>query len=601
MRAPLVFLLAAAPLSATSLKEAVIGSQHDLTVTGSGPVKSAATTQVCVFCHAPHNIVPNVTPLWDHTLSTQTYYTYTSTTYTSGAETPGSGSSRLCLSCHDGTVASGLTVTKGLLATTGSMTAADVLGTDLTHSHPVSMKPVSDGSLAVSLFSSPPSTKDPAVQLVSGQVECTTCHDPHVSNNDPAVHMFLVRSNTGGALCLACHDPSLTLPNFLSGWNSGSHAVAANTVPVTSAFGPYGTVATDACSSCHNAHNNTVGARNLKAPEETACWPCHAGANVSPALRNIESEYSKTYSHPTLTVSGAHDAAESLPVNNTRHAECPDCHNSHAAYAQSGIAVAPNVEASLTNVSGYDASGAVRPALKEYQVCYKCHADSNNKPATSTYGRTAVRYPAGQMPAGYPLQPAKPSDQYNLRLKFASTIGHNVAGNSVVTTTNSSLRPYMLNVDGTTNDTSRPLTTSTQLFCTDCHNNDQARSSNGTGPNGPHGSAYPHLLQFNLFQDAIGGGGGGGGSSAAALCNKCHNLTTVRNEDPHGDHSGVGCTTCHDPHGVIGGTPGANRAMMNFDTGVAAKSNAYFGYYYTGTQKGCYTNCHGENHNPHGY
>ncbi len=120
------------------------------------------------------------------------------------------------------------------------------------------------------------------------------------------------------------------------------------------------------------------------------------------------------------------------------------------------------------------------------------------------------------MPAGYPIQPPRPADQYNLRLKFLSTIGHNVMGSSTITTANTSLRPYMLNVDGT-NNTSRPLTTSTILYCTDCHNNDQARSSNGTGPNGPHGSAYPHLLQLNLFQDAIGGGGGGGDSRRRAL------------------------------------------------------------------------------------
>ncbi len=586
MRAGALLLLLVTPLGAVSLKEAVIGSQHDLTAAGSGPVKSAAT-QVCVFCHAPHNVQPNVTPLWDHALSTQTYTTYTSTTYTSGAQTPSTGTSRLCLSCHDGTVAVGLTVTQGLISTTGTM------------------KPVDDGSLASSLFATPPATKDPAVNLVAGGIECTTCHDPHVPNKDPAAPLFLVRSNSGGAICLSCHDPTRTQPNFLSGWTTGAHATASNTVPVTSAFGLYGNVAADSCSNCHNAHNNAVGPRSLKGVEEATCTPCHAGTNASPALRNINAEYSKTYSHPTFTVTGAHDAAETLPVNTTRHAECPDCHNSHAAFAQTGTALPPTVEASLTNVSGYDTTGSVLPAAKEYQVCYKCHADSTNKPATSTYGRTAVRYPGGPMPAGYPIQPPRPADQYNLRLKFASAIGHNVAGNSTVTTTNSSLRPYMLYIDGVTNNTSRPLTTSSLLYCTDCHNSDQARSSNGTGPNGPHGSIYPHLLQLNLFQDSAGGGGGGGGgSTGGALCGKCHNLTTVRNESPHGDHSGVGCTTCHDPHGVIGGTAGANRAMINFDTSVAAKATADFGYFYNGTgsgQKGCYTNCHGENHNPRTY
>ncbi len=228
-------LWAAVPLCATGFKDAVIGSQHDLTPSGSGPVKSAET-RACIFCHAPHNVIPNVTPLWDHTLSTDTYTTYTSSTYGSGLQTPAGGSSRLCLSCHDGTVAVGLTVVKGQIATGGAMSSRDVFGTDLSGGHPVSMTPVDDGPLVTSLFASPPSTTDPAVKLVSGKVECTTCHDPHVPNNDPAMPMFLVRSNANGALCLACHDPTRAQPNQLNGWTTGAHATATNTVPTGGAF-----------------------------------------------------------------------------------------------------------------------------------------------------------------------------------------------------------------------------------------------------------------------------------------------------------------------------------------------------------------------------
>jgi hypothetical protein len=313
-------------------------------------------------------------------------------------------------------------------------------------------------------------------------------------------------------------------------------------------------------------------------------------------------EYVKVYSHPTLKVSGAHDPTESIPVNSTRHAECPDCHNSHAAAAQTGTALPPTLQAASLGANGYDTTGVQKPATKEYQVCYACHADSTNKPTTSTYGRTAIRYPAGPMPAGLPVQPPRPADQYNLRLKFTSAMGHNVAGFSTVTTGNGSLRPFMLNVNGT-NNTNRPLTTASMLYCTDCHNNDQARNSAGTGPNGPHGSTFPHLLQFNLFQDAVGGvATGTSGSTLGALCNKCHNTGLLTGE-PHSDnHRNYGCTICHDPHGVIGGTPLANRAMQNFDTGVALKATNGWGYYYvSASQKGCYTVCHGENHNPHTY
>ena len=506
----------------------------------------------------------------------------------------------MCLSCHDGTVAVGLTVTQGLIPTTGTMNSSDKFGSDLSHSHPMSMTMIDDGSLASSLFAAPPSTKDPSVLLVSGKIECTTCHDPHVPNKDPANPMFLVRPNTGSAICLACHDFTRAQPNFLAGWAGASHATASNTIPKAGFFGPYGIVSANACANCHYAHNDVVGTRLLDGIEQNACSPCHSGnaGGIAPALLDVTDEFfKKTYSHPTFTVTGVHDAAEKLPVNSARHAACVDCHNPHTAFAATGYPIPPNVENGISGVSGYDTSGPVIPAAKEYQLCFKCHADSTNKPTTSTYGRTSIRYPLGPMPTGYPALPPRPSDQYNLRLKFTSVIGHNVMGNSVVTTTVSSLLPYMLNIAGT-NNTSRPLTTTSLLFCTDCHNSDQTWASGGTGPNGPHGSIYPHLLQLNLSQDAVGGGTGGGNAN---LCGKCHNLTTVQGESPHGFHTGIACTTCHDPHGVIGGSPGANRAMQNWDTQIALASSTapdYWGYFYIASNnRGCYTNCHGDDHN----
>jgi len=606
---PLVFALALSviPVFAVSTKQSVIGSKHDLSITGGGPVTSG-TTDACIFCHAPHNLIPNVTPLWNRALSVQTYTTYTSSTYNSGAQTPGAGSSKLCLSCHDGTVAVGQTIAQGLISTSGSMAASDVFGSSLASSHPVSMTPVDDGQLASSLFANPPTTKDTAVKLVSGKVECTTCHDPHVQNNDPAVPMFLARSNSGGVLCTACHDPSRIQPNAMNGWTTGSHATATNTAPTTSGFGPYGTVGANACTNCHLAHNNPSAPRNLRAAEEGACSACHSGANVSPPLLNVMGEYSKAYFHPTTTVTGAHDPAETLPVNNTRHAECADCHNSHSASAQTGTAVAPAAQAPIAGVSGYDTSGAQLPATKEYQLCLKCHGDSTNKPATSIYGRTASRYPPGPLPATYTPPPPVPPDQYNIRLKFMSPISHNVMGYSVATTTNTHLRPYMLNLDGTTNNLNRPMTISSQIYCTDCHTNDQARSSGGAGPNGPHGSAYQHLLQWFLYQEPSGGASGGSNvASNYAMCNKCHVVegnNSIYSTGLHANHmqKGSACTSCHDPHGVIGGTASTNRAMINLDRAVSRAAGGFLGYYTTTPgHGGCYLICHGEDHTPKTY
>jgi hypothetical protein len=70
---------------------------------------------------------------------------------------------------------------------------------------------------------------------------------------------------------------------------------------------------------------------------------------------------------------------------------------------------------------------------------------------------------------------------------------------------------------------------------------------------------------------------------------------------PHGNHRSYACTTCHDPHGVIGGSAVSNRAMINFDTAIVSTGTTNFGYFYNGTgsgQKGCYLRCHGQGHNP---
>jgi predicted CXXCH cytochrome family protein len=599
-----IFFCFGASAFAASDKQAVIGSKHDLGATGGGAVRSAAQDS-CIFCHAPHNVLANVTPLWDHALSSQTYTTYTSSTYNSGPQTPSAGSSRLCLSCHDGTVAVGLTVAQGSITTSGTITATDLLGTNLSSGHPVSMTPVDDGQLVTSLFSTPASTKDAAVNLVAGKIECTTCHDPHVPNNDSVAGMFLTRSNSQGALCLACHDPTRIQPNALSGWSTAKHATATNTVSAAVGVGVYGTVAANACSSCHGSHQNAQGSENLRAAEESACSPCHSGTNVSPAILNVMGVFTRAYTHPTTTVSGVHNAAESLPVNSARHAECADCHNSHAAALQAGSVSAPTLQGTLIGVRGYDASGAQIPATKEYQICFKCHADSTNKVQNGTYavyGRTATRYPQGTMPATYPVSPPLPADQFNVRLQFTSTIGHNVMGTSIVTTSNTTLRSFMLNANGS-NNTNRPMTKTSQIYCTDCHDNDQSREFGGTGPNGPHGSSFQHILGLNLYIEPAAGGSGNS-AAGRALCNKCHNLTNLNNIAPHDAHMSYGCTTCHDPHGVIGGTPAANRAMMNFDTAVVSKATANFGYFYLGpgtNQKGCYLRCHGENHNPYYY
>jgi len=60
----------------------------------------------------------------------------------------------------------------------------------LATSHPVSFI-LNNGHLSCfdsaqpNLCQSPYTTNNPAVPLINGNVECTSCHNPHVEKNDP--------------------------------------------------------------------------------------------------------------------------------------------------------------------------------------------------------------------------------------------------------------------------------------------------------------------------------------------------------------------------------------------------------------------------------
>jgi len=160
----------------------------------------------CTFCHAPHSGLGGVSPLWNQTLSKSTYTPYSSTTYVERGNTqPTLGvTSSLCLSCHDGTVAVGQSAAYGTLPVTGSMNSIDSFGTNLGGTHPFSLiLPMKDASNLVSSLVSQGKTADPtgAVKLINGNIECTSCHDPHVQGADKIAQNFLVRDSTSGQMC----------------------------------------------------------------------------------------------------------------------------------------------------------------------------------------------------------------------------------------------------------------------------------------------------------------------------------------------------------------------------------------------------------------
>lgn len=171
----------------------IVGTKHDFT---SQTWKTS--DQVCIYCHAPHNTNTSA-PLWNHTLSTATYTLYTSTTLNASGAAIG-GVSKVCLSCHDGTVA----VDSFGGATGGHLITGDAnLSNDLTNDHPIGFTYDSTLATADGALISPASANAvvAGIPLFTAKLECASCHAVHDNTNAP----FLRVSNAGSALCLKCH------------------------------------------------------------------------------------------------------------------------------------------------------------------------------------------------------------------------------------------------------------------------------------------------------------------------------------------------------------------------------------------------------------
>lgn len=200
-------------------------TKMNLSVSGPGPAKATTETEVCKFCHTPHNADP-ASALWNHQPSAvQNYTNYWSPTlksYSSAEDAPPiDGFSKLCLGCHDGTVALGALVNKGETVGTvpDSMTFGmeGYLGTDLSGMHPISI--IFDQALVIRRNSDPdimhlnwPIT-DKDVKLYPTQggrgVQCSSCHDVHGGKGDASAPLFW-RKKTYDEVCLVCHNISTT-------------------------------------------------------------------------------------------------------------------------------------------------------------------------------------------------------------------------------------------------------------------------------------------------------------------------------------------------------------------------------------------------------
>lgn len=530
-------------LAAPSLSGAGVGStKHNFGSLSLADVKTSETTEICVFCHTPHHANPEGA-LWNKEVPGGNYNVYQSTTIVATIGQP-TGSSKLCLACHDGTIAIGsmlnlpgkgmggtLAVT-GVGITSGKITSASAgyIGSDLSDDHPISF----DYSLS---YPSNTEIKDDTtfpsgVKLDKNkELQCTACHDAH-GNGYPK---FMVASLENGTLCAACHDKRYwdTMPSTHSTSTAVWNGTGEN--PWHEDMGAIGfdddTPALQSCLACHRSHGGVSGMSLLKGvnpstgttvDEEWTCLNCHNG-NV--ASKDMVPIFDSISSHDVKGTYGLHvpsretagdpvrETAANLGLN--RHAECADCHNSHGTMdgnhfigGVNGNIIAPNLLGSW-GVKPFPWGAAGNPALTylvvdfittvpgsdnlEGYLCIKCHS-------YYAYGTVPPRVPSGNADRSLVNQ-SDPTEDFNINnMAFHPVFGQGKNRPPVGANPNWPLNG--LGLSNTFRYVDFPgigartgfynVTHDSTITCSDCHS-----SSSTSDPQGPHGSFNKWILRSN--------------------------------------------------------------------------------------------------------
>ena len=298
----------------------------------------------------------------------------------------------------------------------------------------------------------------------------------------------------------------------------------------------------------------------LPEQRDTFCFRCH-GTNTAieesrargALARNtevvdIQKEFNKPYRHPIeKTSTSIRRRTEVIPATDRsaeRHAGCIDCHHHHYV----------SKENKITGVKGVNSMGmAVQKINFTYELCFKCHSSSANRPAD-------------QM---------NKADQF----KISNPSFHPIIGQGKNTDVPSLVFP---------------LTASSLITCTDCHGNDDP-----SGPKGPHASSYRYILKKSYSSSD-----GPEGPYQYELCYSCHRRESILSNESFFYHDlhisvvGSSCRTCHTPHGSRQYTH-----LIEFDNlTVSPSSKGFIEFRDLGKKAGeCFLTCHGQDHKPMSY
>lgn len=199
----------------------VLYSHHNFAFAGWNRPETGKPNEACGVCHIPHvenrpEARTSQTLLWGRELQTRSYVMYTSPTLQGITDSQPSGTSRMCLACHDGTVALELFHTASSGTTVFPAWHRQVIpgrrNLDFGSDHPISITyPSNDAALRpVTAPFGLVAGQTIADHLEGGKVQCVTCHDIHnrevpTQQGESYLRMTVSDPANPSAICFACH------------------------------------------------------------------------------------------------------------------------------------------------------------------------------------------------------------------------------------------------------------------------------------------------------------------------------------------------------------------------------------------------------------
>jgi len=333
--------------------------------------------------------------------------------------------------------------------------------------------------------------------------------------------------------------------------------------------------------------------RQLIAWEEALCQNCHD--SDGPARTDIKSALARRFSggsgHPVqdTAMAGKHTASEDV-LNLSRHVECYDCHNPHAATGDgSGGTIGTSdfnrlagqsfIQCDGSDCSGIETSpGSLGRDPYVHEVCLRCHGDSYDcvmsyraeGASLGTEGCTplATRHRGNESSSGVNLQ----LGNSNKRVEFDPATIMGTEHGADATKVNSSFHPVAVPGRNTSIQLCNQLKTAFSLSCAnqatadaelsnltisciDCHNDNEMGGLSVRGPIaqsnlrttdvypvnttsdvvGPHGSDNPRILRSPystvVGETAFSWGSRGSIAVADRLCFRCHQKEAITDAD----------------------------------------------------------------------